>query len=225
MKRLTTLLAVFVVVLGLFAPEAFGQRGFGRSGGFGGGGFGRSSGGFGRSGGFSSPRSYSGSSGSFNRSRSSSSTFGGGSFNRSSSSTFGRSGPTSSSSGFGRSGSFGSTGRINSTSINRPPIYRDSVPTYTGYGYYGGSRVPAYGYGFFSGYSLGMLSNPWLHYAPWHPAFYYGRPMYYDGAYHAGEFSFFRLIFGIAIIVFVVWLIAKILRLIGGGGIKYTTYR
>lgn len=77
-----------------------------------------------------------------------------------------------------------------------------------------------------SGYSLGMLTSPWTHWMPFHPAFYYNPPVYYGGAYYPGEFSFFRLFLGIAAIIFVIWLIAKIFRGFGGGkGVRYTNYQ
>jgi len=106
--------------------------------------------------------------------------------------------------------------------------------------YYGGSQVPAFGYGFLGGYSLGMLSSPWTHWMPFHPAFYVDPPSYYGGAYYAGGFSMFRFILGIVII----WLVVRAVRRFlfrnrtgggpddgnaggfgGGRKIRYTVYK
>jgi hypothetical protein len=81
-----------------------------------------------------------------------------------------------------------------------------------------------YGYGGWGDYSLGWLSPPWYYYLPFHPAFYYSPPIYYDGGYYPGGFSFGRLLLGILIIAFIIWLLAKIFG--GGGGrrVRYTNY-
>jgi hypothetical protein len=223
MKRILSLLFALVLMVATVG-EAFGQRSFGRSGGFGGGrstfgggGFGRSSGGgsFGRSsGGFFGG----GSSGGFSRPSSPS-------YSRPSSPTF--SGPRTGSGSFGRSGGFGNSGRINSSSANPSRNYGG------GYGNYGGNRttviyggMPYYSSGgFWSGYAMGTLMNPWTHYVPFHPGFYTSAPYYSGGVYHEGGFSFTRLILGILIIGGIIWLLA---RLFGGGGgknIRYTNYR
>lgn len=209
MRRILPLLFALFLAFG-FVADGFGQRSFGRSGGFGGGrssfgggGFGRSSGGFFGGGRSSSPSytapRYSGPSGS------------------------------SGSSSFGRSGGFGNSGRVNSTSANPSRNYGGgySAPSRfnyggTSYNYYGG------GGGFWSGYALGTLTNPWTHWMPFHPGFYVSQPYYSNGAYYGGGFSFGRLILGILIIGFLVWLA---LRLFGGGSgsggkrYKYTNYR
>jgi hypothetical protein len=84
----------------------------------------------------------------------------------------------------------------------------------------------SYGYGgFWSGYSLGLLSTPWYGYMPFHPAFYVDPP-YYDnqtGAYYAGGFSFTKFIFGIFLIILIIWVISRIFG--GGKRVKYTVYR
>ncbi|RYG21376.1 hypothetical protein EON82_18945 [bacterium] len=215
-----------LVLMVAMVGEAFGQRSFGRSGGFGGG---RST--FGGGGSFG----RSSSSGSFGRS--SGGFFGGGrssgTFSRPSTPSYSRpstpsfSGPRSSTGSFGRSGTFGNSGRVNSSSANPSRNYGG------GYGNYGGNRttimyggMPYYsGGGFWSGYAVGTLMNPWTHWVPFHPGFYTTRPYYTGGVYHEGGFSFGRLILGIIIIAGIVWLLA---RLFGGGGsknIRYTNYR
>lgn len=231
MKRFLLLLLVVCLALSLFV-DGFGQRSFGRSGGFGGG---RSSFGGGRSsfGGGPFGRSSSGSFG-----RSSGSSFGrssGGFFGGRSGSSYSAprySGPRSSSGSFGRSGGFGNSGRVNSSSIN-PNRYGGGYGSRSSvyYGapqrvYIGGSPYSYYGGGgFWSGYALGTLTNPWTHWMPFHPGFYVNPPYYENGAYYGGGFSFGRFILGIVIIGFVVWLV---LRLFGGGGgkrYKYTNYQ
>jgi hypothetical protein len=224
-RRLTVLLAVVVLLMAMVAP-AFAQRSFGRGGSFGGG----------RS--FGSSRSYSGGGGFFGggQRRSGGSFGGGGSFGNSGSvrsapsypsRSSGGFGGRSSNSSFGRSGQFGGSGHVNSTSFSRlPPSYRGysySSPTriYVNGGYY-----PSYGYGgFWSGYSLGMLSSPWYyHWMPFHPAFYVDAPYYDGGAYYAGGFSFTRFIFGMILLAIIVWFIARIFR--GGGNrVRYTVSR
>jgi len=192
-SKLTSLLAILILVIALI-----GTAGAQRRGSFGGGS--RSFGGGSRSmfGGGG------GSGGSFGSSRSS---FGGGS-----GSSF-RSGGSSS---FGRSGSFGNSGRINSTSISGGG-YRSSAPIYYGGGYhsvyYGG------------GYGDYWYHPAWYYWLPFHPAFYYGSPYYDNGYYHPGGFSFFRLLIGIFVIVFILWLLARIFGGGGGRGVRYTSYR
>lgn len=86
-----------------------------------------------------------------------------------------------------------------------------------------------------------MLTSPWTHWMPFHPAFYVNPPQYYNGAYYAGGFSFFRLILGLIAI----WVVVRIVKALffrgngGGGGpgngsgggffggkkIKYTVYK
>lgn len=72
------------------------------------------------------------------------------------------------------------------------------------------------------GYSLAVLTHPQYHWMPWHPSFYMNPPVYYNGAYYSGGFSFTRFIFGIVLIGFAVWLISK---LFSKRKVRYTTYR
>lgn len=109
-------------------------------------------------------------------------------------------------------------------------MYRGMSPSYTSRVYYNGGYVPSYGYGFWGGYALASWSNPWYHYMPFHPAFWYGQPYYYGGAVYPGEFSIMRFMISAIIICFVLWLIVRLFRGIGGGGgggrnVKYTNYR
>jgi hypothetical protein len=218
MKRILSLLFALVLMVGMVG-DAFGQRSFGRSGGFGGGRSTFGGGSFGRSsGGGSFGRSSGGFSGGFSRPSTPS-------YSRPGGSTF--SGPRTGSGSFGRSGGFGNSGRVNSSSAN-------PSRNYGGYGGgYGGNRttivyggMPYYSSGgFWSGYALGTLTNPWTHWVPFHPGFYVNRPYYSGGVYHEGGFSFTRLILGLVVIGFIMWLL---LRLFGGGGsknIRYTNYR
>lgn len=225
-KFLVILMAI-VLAITLVTP-ALAQR----RGGFGGGGRsfgsfggGRSSNSFGggRSfGGFSSPRS---SSGSFGSSRSTEPSSGFGSSRSSSPSS---TGPRSTSSSFGRSGSFGSSGRINSTSFNSanaPSSFRGRSPNYSSTVFVGGTGYSGFGYGFLGGYSLGLLSNPWYGYMPFHPGFYVQSPVLYNGAYYGGGINWFKVFLGLLIIGGVIWVISRALRGGGGGNIRYTNYR
>jgi len=45
---------------------------------------------------------------------------------------------------------------------------------------------------------------------PFHPAFFYGAPVYVNGYYEPGGFSFFRLILAICIFMVLFWIIARI---------------
>jgi hypothetical protein len=94
--------------------------------------------------------------------------------------------------------------------------------------YSGGRYYPAYGGGFWGGYSLGLMSSPWYyHWMPFYPSFYVSPPYYDNGVYYAGGFSWTRFLFGIVIIIFILWLIGRLLFGGGGGGgrVKYTIYR
>lgn len=211
MKRTLSLLFVLVLAFA-FVTEGFAQRSFGRGGSFGGG-FGRSSGGFSRS------------SGGFGRS--SGGFFGGGStrsYSRPSAPS--SSGPGRAGASFGRSGAFGNSGRVNSSSVNPNRNYGSSSAGGRSTIIYGGQ--PYYsGGGFWSGYALGTLTNPWTHWVPFHPGFYVNRP-YYDsyGGYHEGGFSFTRLILGVLVVAFVVWLVVRLFKgTSGGGNYRYTNYR
>jgi hypothetical protein len=127
----------------------------------------------------------------------------------------------SGSSSFSRSGGFGSSGHINSTSINAPSAYRGVPYTTRSTYFYGGRSYPYYGYG---GYGDYWFHPSWYYWMPFHPAFYYNAPyMGPDGAYYPGGFSFIRLLMGLVFFVFVIWLLSRLFG--GGGGVKYTTYR
>jgi len=210
MKRLLSFLVCLVLIMAIVG-EAFAQRSFGRSGGFGGGG-----------------RSFGGGGG-FSRSSGGGSFFGGGSRSSSSYSAprSSYSGPRSSTGSFGRSGSFGNSGRVNSSSINPNRNYGGSNYGSRTTVVYGGSPYSYYGGGgFWSGYSMGVLTSPWTHWMPWHPGFYVNPPYYSNGAYYDGGFSFSRFILGILVIVFIIWLLGRLFRGGSGGGrIKYTNYR
>lgn len=85
-------------------------------------------------------------------------------------------------------------------------------------------RVHDYG-GFSSGFMTGyaMASIPWYFHTPFHPAFYYSRPVEIanpDGSVdmYPPSFSFLKLFVGLAIFVVVVWIIIKIMRKVKGGG-------
>lgn len=209
MKRILSLL--FVLVLGMaFVTEGFAQRSFGRGGGFGGG---RSS--FGGGGGFS---------------RSGGGSFGGGSFGGSRSysrpSAPSYSGPSRPGASFGRSGAFGNSGRVNSSSVNPSRNYGGSYSRGPGNTYVYGGNTYMGGGGFWSGYSMGVLSSPWTHYVPFHPGFYVSPPYYSGGQYYAGGFSFTRFLFGILVIAGIVWLISRLFKGgSGGGNYRYTNYR
>ncbi len=217
-QNVLRLLAIGVVSATLLGSmNAFAQRGRGGGGG----------GSFGRSGGFSSSRPSSGSS--FSRPPTGSSSFG-----RPSNPSTSASGSWSSS--FGRSGSFGGSktytnmqsGGSNSALNNRvPPRVNTSPPprvggtsynTYNSYSYgsYGYGR-PVYGGGW-SDYSFGWSRPSWYFYTPFHPAFYYGPPVYTSGAYYPGGFSFFRFLFGLILIGGVIWVIVKVVSLFRGSG-------
>jgi hypothetical protein len=227
-KMRLSVIFLMTMLIALPILPALGQRGFGRGGGsfssgrsFGGGGGSFRSGGGGGSfsgGGFSSGRS----SGGFGSGRSSGGSFGTG---RSSGGFGGRS--TGGSFGSGRSvgggGSFGRSGVVRSTSTR--PSYYGRTPTSTNYYMYNGARVPGYGFGCWSGYSLAWaMSPPWYYHTPFHPAFYFHPPVHYSGALYPGGFNWLNFFIGLVIFGFVIWLIGK---LIFGGrrkGVKYTTY-
>ena len=155
-------------------------------------------------------------------SRSSGSSFGSrsGSFG-SSSGSFSRS--SSSGSSFSRSGSFGHSGSITSTTVR--PGYASSRPLSTSSMYYNGGYHTANYYGGWSNYSYYWGTPMWYYYTPFHPAFYYGAPVYYNGMMYPGDFSWSHLFISIIVFIFIIWLIAKLFGRGGGGKkIKYTSY-
>lgn len=69
--------------------------------------------------------------------------------------------------------------------------------------------------GLMMGYLMGRTSAMW--YTPFHPAFYYSRPVYVPGANGAMEvypptFSFFKLFMGLAIFGLIIWLVMRFFR-------------
>lgn len=223
---------VFLLTMLVALPilPAMGQRGFGRGGGsfssgrsFGGGGSFRSGGGGGSFSGGSFGTGRSGGSGSFSSGRSSGGSFGTG---RSSGGSFGSGRSSGSSFGSGRSssgGSFGNSGVVRSTSVR--PSYYGRTPSSTNYYMYNGARVPGYGFGFWSGYSLGWaMSPPWYYHTPFHPAFYFHPPVYYQGGLYPGGFNWLHFFIGLLILGFVIWLIGRIFLSGRRKGVKYTTY-
>lgn len=214
--------ALLVVLLALPAEMALARRG----GSFGGGG--RSFGG-GRS--YSAPRSFGGSrpGGSFGGGSQP-----GGSTARRPGSSFGGNRPgTSGGGGFGRSGGFGSRNYIRSTRV--APSYASRRPTRTSQMYYNNGYVPAYHYGGFSGWSYAWAAPMWYFHTPFHPAYYYRPPVYYQGGMYPGGFNwgnfFAALILFAIVIAMIVWVVRRMRRKHGhaahgsrGKRIRYTTY-
>ncbi len=158
--------------------------------------FARGGGGGGRGGGsFGGGHSSFGGGGSFGGSRSSGS-FGGGS--------------RSVGGSFGRSGSFGGTrgsglGSHVSSYATRTPVASRPFA-------YGGRGGSARYYGGWSDYSYGWAHPMWYMYTPFHPAFYYGPPVFYGGSYYPGQFDFVRLLITMVLVLAVIWLIVKIYK-------------
>jgi hypothetical protein len=96
------------------------------------------------------------------------------------------------------------------------------TPSYSSSYYVGGMGYRSYYYG---GYGDYWFHPAWYYWMPFHPAFYYGAPYMYNGAYYPGGFSFMRLIMGIFIILFVLWLLSLIFRGGGGRNVRFTSYR
>ncbi len=116
---------------------------------------------------------------------------------------------------------------MNSMSMSAPGVYRGVPYTSRNSYYIGGGYHPAYSYG---GWGDSWYHPAWYFWTPFHPAFYYSQPYYYNGGYYPGDFSFGRLILGVIIVLFAFWLIGKIFFRGGGSGgggrgIKYTMYR
>ncbi len=93
------------------------------------------------------------------------------------------------------------------------------------YSYGGRSYHAVYG----GGFGDYWYRPAWYYWTPFHPAFYFGGPTYVNdgmgGGYYApGGFSFFRLIIGAMLLMFVFWLVFKIFTGFGGGkSIRYTS--
>lgn len=69
--------------------------------------------------------------------------------------------------------------------------------------------------GLMMGYLMGRTSAMW--YTPFHPAFYYSRPVFVNNPDGTQEvypptFSFFRFFLGIAIVGLIVWLVVRFFR-------------
>lgn len=168
---------------------------------------------------FGGGRSYGGS---FNSGRSGSSfgsgrTSGGSSFGGArSGSSFGSS---RSGSSFGRSGSFGSQGIASSRSVTY------NGRSYTTSSYYVGGRP--YHAVYVGGWGDYWYQPRWYYWMPFHPAFYFGGPVYVNdasGGYYApGGFSVVRLILGLLFFGFLLWIVV---RLFSGGRkrVRYTNY-
>ena len=221
--------ALLTLLLALdFGPSQAQRRGGGGGGSFGGG---RSSGGFGRSGGFgggsfgggrSSGGSFGGGSGGYSSSgRSSRGSFGGGSGGYSSGGRSSSAPGVNNGATFGRKGSFGSSGIVSSTTTR--PGYYNRTPLTTSNYYYNGSYYPAYGYGGWgSRYSYAWGSPAWYYWTPFHPAFYYSPPVYYNGVVYPGGFSWTHLLLSLLFFAVVFWIVARLL--FRRGGVRYTTY-
>ena len=94
-----------------------------------------------------------------------------------------------------------------------PPPVRPSYATSGSYAY-GGNTYHVYHYGGWSDYSYywsPWRPTPWYYYTPFHPAFFYSPPYYAsDGYYYPGGVSFFRVLIGLIVFAFVVWLVVKL---------------
>lgn len=195
------LLAVTIAALTLCASVCFAPRG---GGSFGGGGGRGSFGGGGGGGSFGGGGRSFGSGG------------GGGSFGGARSSSSGGS--------FGRSGAMGGGGYVRSSSVR--PSYASSRSLYTRPYYYGGGYYPAHYYGGWSHYSYYWGSPAWYFWTPFHPAFFYGPPVIYGGEMYPGDFLWSRLLIGILVWFFIIWLLVRLFRGGGGGGrVRFTSYR
>ena len=102
---------------------------------------------------------------------------------------------------------------------SRTPVRTSALPYAVG-GFAAGALTAHY-YGGFSDYSYGWARPHWYYYTPFHPAFYYSRPVYVDGGLYPGSFSLGRLIFGGIVLFFIA---AVVIGMLKGRGPKYTTY-
>ncbi len=138
-------------------------------------------------------------------------SFGGGSFGGGSrsSGSFGG-GPRSTGGSFGRSGSFG--GSRGSGLGNHVSSYATRTPVASRPYGYGGQYGSARYYGGWSDYSYGWAHPMWYMYTPFHPAFYYGPPVYYGGSYYPGQFDWTHLLITIVLVLVIVWLVVSIYK-------------
>ena len=49
-------------------------------------------------------------------------------------------------------------------------------------------------------------------YTPFHPSFYYSPPIYENGGYYPGGFSFLKFLLGLVLILIIVYLIVAIVK-------------
>lgn len=139
------------------------------------------------------------------------SSFGGGSFGGGSRSSGSFGGGTRSFGGsFGRSGGFGIS--RGSGLGNHVSSYATRTPVTSRPMSYGGQMGSARYYGGWSDYSYGWAHPAWYMYTPFHPAFYYGPPVYYGGSYYPGQFDFLHLLITIVLVLAVIWLIVSIYK-------------
>ena len=137
-------------------------------------------------------------------------SFGGGSFGGSRSSGSFGGGSRSFGGSFGRSGSFG--GSRGSGLGSHVSSYATRTPVASRPFAYGGQGGSARYYGGWSDYSYGWAHPAWYMYTPFHPAFYYGPPVYYGGSYYPGQFDFTHLLITMVLVLAVIWLIVAIYK-------------
>ena len=123
-------------------------------------------------------------------------SFGGGT--RSFGGTFGRAGA------FGGSRGFGAQSRVSGFATRTPVSTRRLA--------YGGYAGSARYYGGWSDYSYGWAHPAWYMWTPFHPAFYYGPPVYYNGAYYPGAFNFLHFLVGVVLILAIIYVIVGIVK-------------
>lgn len=130
---------------------------------------------------------------------------------------------TPSTSNMGRSGAVGASS-LNNNYTSKYGAPRRTMTSNDMPGLASNYRVHDYG-GFSSGLMTGYLmgSTSWMWSMPFHPAFYYSRPTYYnnpDGtvSVYPPTFSFLKLFVGLALFIVVLWIIIKIVKRVRGGG-------
>jgi hypothetical protein len=57
---------------------------------------------------------------------------------------------------------------------------------------------------------------------PFHPAFYFAPPVYYDGVVYPGGFAWGHFLIGAIVFIFLLWLFGMIF--FGRRGVRYTSY-
>ena len=77
---------------------------------------------------------------------------------------------------------------------------------------YGGQYGSAHYYGGFSDYSYGWVHPAWYMYTPFYPGFYYSPPIYQNGGYYPGGFSFLKFLLGLVLILIIVYLVVAIVK-------------